>query len=74
MVSHRSGETLDTTIADIAFATGSYGLKTGSPYQRPGLKDDEDVRRIKYKRMAFLENHEECMKNKEPVGLIVLDG
>jgi enolase len=31
MVSHRSGETEDTTIADIAVAVGSGQIKTGAP-------------------------------------------
>jgi enolase len=30
MVSHRSGETEDTTIADLAVATGAGQIKTGS--------------------------------------------
>ena len=30
VVSHRSGETEDTTIADIAVATNSFAIKTGS--------------------------------------------
>ena len=31
VVSHRSGETEDTTIADIAVATGAGQIKTGAP-------------------------------------------
>jgi enolase len=31
MISHRSGETEDTTIADLAVATGTGQLKTGAP-------------------------------------------
>jgi enolase len=31
MVSHRSGETEDTTIADLAVAVGSGQIKTGAP-------------------------------------------
>ena len=31
MVSHRSGETEDTTIADLAVATGAGQIKTGAP-------------------------------------------
>ena len=31
IVSHRSGETEDTTIADIAVAVGSGQIKTGAP-------------------------------------------
>ena len=31
MLSHRSGETEDTTIADLAVATGCGQIKTGAP-------------------------------------------
>ena len=31
MISHRSGETEDTTIADLAVATGVGQIKTGAP-------------------------------------------
>ena len=31
VISHRSGETEDTTIADLAVATGSGQIKTGAP-------------------------------------------
>ena len=31
IISHRSGETEDTTIADIAFAVNSGQIKTGAP-------------------------------------------
>ena len=31
VISHRSGETEDTTIADIAVATGAGQIKTGAP-------------------------------------------
>ena len=31
MISHRSGETEDTTIADLAVASGSGQIKTGAP-------------------------------------------
>ncbi len=74
VVSHRSGETLDTTIADISYATNAYGLKSGSPHQRPDVLEDNDVRRVKYDRMAYLENLEEIKSKKTPVGLIILDG
>ena len=43
IVSHRSGETLDTFIADLAVGTGAYAMKAGSPLQ--------DVRRVKYERL-----------------------
>lgn len=32
IVSHRSGETMDDFIADLAWATGAYGLKAGAPH------------------------------------------
>jgi enolase len=31
VISHRSGETEDTTIADLAVATGAGQIKTGAP-------------------------------------------
>jgi len=31
VISHRSGETEDTTIADLAVATGAGEIKTGAP-------------------------------------------
>jgi enolase len=31
VISHRSGETEDTFIADLAVATGSFEIKTGAP-------------------------------------------
>lgn len=41
--SHRSGETMDTFIADLAVGVGAYGIKAGSPSQ--------NVRRVKYDRI-----------------------
>jgi phosphopyruvate hydratase len=55
VVSHRSGETTDPIIADIAFATGAWGLKSGSPHQRPKMRPHQDVRRLKYLRMIELQ-------------------
>lgn len=55
IISHRSGEVLDSTIADIAFATGAWGLKAGAPFQQPEMNPAEDVRRIKYLRMIEIE-------------------
>ena len=46
VVSHRSGETMDTYIADIAFGIGAWGLKAGSP-ARP-------ERMAKYHRMVLI--------------------
>ncbi len=45
--SHRSGETMDDFIADLAVGVGAYGLKAGSPLQ--------DVRRVKYERLLQIE-------------------
>ena len=43
VVSHRSGETMDDFIADLAFGLGADGLKAGAP--------GPSVRRIKYERL-----------------------
>jgi enolase len=56
VISHRSGETLDASIADIAYATGSMGLKTGDPQPEADFPDQSTwVRRAKYLRMVELE-------------------
>lgn len=47
IVSHRSGETEDDFIADLAFATGSFGLKSGAP-----LAKERDA---KYKRLIHIQ-------------------
>lgn len=47
IVSHRSGETDDTFIADLAFGVGADGLKSGSPLQKERL--------IKYNRLIEIE-------------------
>ena len=49
--SHRSGETMDTFIADLAVGVGAYGLKAGSPSQ--------EVRRVKYERLLEIEKEME---------------
>lgn len=46
IISHRSGETMDDFIADLAFATGAFGLKAGS------LRKKERV--AKYERLAVI--------------------
>ena len=46
IVSHRSGETDDTFISDLAYAFGAFGLKAGS-LRRP-------ERRVKYERLAII--------------------
>lgn len=53
VVSHRSGETHDTFVSDLAFGLGAYGLKAGAPTQ--------EVRRVKYERL--LEAEEEFLHN-----------
>lgn len=48
IISHRSGETEDTTIADIAVAVNSGQIKTGAPCRAE--------RTAKYNRLLFIEN------------------
>lgn len=56
VVSHRSGETLDDGIADLAYATGAMGLKTGDPQPKADFPDEATwVRRKKYLRMVEIE-------------------
>jgi enolase len=56
VVSHRSGETLDDSIADIAVGTGALGLKTGDPQPEVDFPDRSTwVRRSKYLRMVAIE-------------------
>ncbi len=56
IVSHRSGETLDDSIADLAYATGALGLKTGDPQPPADFPDKNTwVRRCKYLRMIAME-------------------
>jgi enolase len=43
IVSHRSGETMDSFIADLAYAIGAWGLKSGSP--------GKPERTVKYNRL-----------------------
>src|SRR5690606_14158562 len=46
MMSHRSGETEDTTIADLAVATGGGQIKTGAPARSERGATDSQLRRI----------------------------
>jgi enolase len=46
IVSHRSGETDDSSIADIAYGLGCYGLKAGDP--------EIPVRAVKYQRLSAI--------------------
>ena len=48
VASHRSGETTDDFIADLAVGIGAYGLKAGAPTQ--------EERRVKYERLMEIEN------------------
>jgi len=50
IVSHRSGETMDSFIADLAYGVGAFGLKAGAP----GPKE----RLAKYNRIVQIENNE----------------
>jgi len=47
IASHRSGETTDDFIADLAVGIGAYGLKAGAPSQ--------EERRVKYERLIAIE-------------------
>lgn len=47
IVSHRSGETTDSFIADLAVGLGAYGIKAGAPTQKE--------RRAKYERLIEIE-------------------
>jgi len=56
VISHRSGETLDDSIADIAYGTGAMGLKTGDPQPVVDFPDANTwVRRRKYLRVVEIE-------------------
>lgn len=56
VISHRSGETLDDSIADLAVAVGAFGLKTGDPQPVADFPDPKSwVRRRKYLRMLDIE-------------------
>ncbi len=44
IVSHRSGETMDNFIADLSYAFGCFGLKSGAP--------QKEERAVKYERLA----------------------
>lgn len=44
VASHRSGETIDTFIADLSVGLGCYGIKAGAPTQKE--------RRVKYERLV----------------------
>lgn len=46
IVSHRSGETMDDFIADLAFASGAFGLKAGTPRKKERLVKYDRLRAI----------------------------
>ena len=50
IVSHRSGETDDDFIADLAYAFNCFGLKAGSP--------KKSERMVKYKRLIQISNYQ----------------
>ncbi|MFA5373418.1 MAG: phosphoglycerate kinase [Candidatus Omnitrophota bacterium] len=59
VVSHRSGETLDAGIADLAYATRAFGLKTGDPQPLVDFQNPKElVRRAKYERMIEIQKNE----------------
>lgn len=47
IASHRSGETMDSFISDLAVGIGAYGIKAGSPLQKE--------RKVKYDRLLEIE-------------------
>ncbi len=49
IISHRSGETMDDFIADVAYAYGAFGLKSGSPFAKE--------RQAKYDRLIEIVKH-----------------
>ena len=49
IVSHRSGETDDDFIADLAYSFGCYGLKAGAPTKME--------RMVKYERLIKISNY-----------------
>ena len=53
VISHRSGETEDTTIADLAVATGSGQIKTGAPCRSDRV--------AKYNRLLHIEDELEVV-------------
>jgi len=64
VVSHRSGETLDSGIADLAYAAKAMGLKTGDPQPLVDFTDSSKlVRRAKYDRMIQIQEQEANQNN-----------
>lgn len=50
IVSHRSGDTMDSFVADLAVGSGAYGLKAGSPHP--------PERKVKYERLVEIAQRE----------------
>lgn len=50
IVSHRSGDTMDSFIADLAVGVGAYGIKAGSP--------EPPERKVKYERLIEIDEKE----------------
>ncbi|MCX7927234.1 MAG: phosphoglycerate kinase [Candidatus Omnitrophica bacterium] len=65
IISHRSGETLYSGIADLAEAVGAFGIKTGATQpEKIFNKKDTWVRRNKYLRLVELEQNKKIdLKN-----------
>jgi len=60
VISHRSGETLDDTIADLAVAVGAFGIKAGAPQPESIFPDPVAwVRRKKYLRLIAIDEGRE---------------
>lgn len=58
VVSHRSGETLDAGIADLAYAVKAMGIKTGDSQRTDAFPDSNSwVRRNKYLRLGEIEKN-----------------
>jgi enolase len=76
VVSHRSGETLDDGIADLAYAANAWAIKTGDTQPEYDFPDESTwVRRVKYLRLAAIELGKRALKilTKEQRVLIVTD-
>ena len=75
VMSHRSGETEDATIADLAVALGTGQIKTGAPARSDRVAKYNQLLRIEEElgpprglpgRSAFPQGHDECKLRWEP--------
>lgn len=57
MISHRSGETESTIIADLAVALGVGEIKTGAPARSERVAKYNQLLRIEYVVSMFLRHH-----------------